>query len=246
VTVDAYAHCGQEKYLPVEALDAVMDDAGVACAVLCQHLGQFDNSYIASLVGARPHRFAGVALVDHTAEDWQQTLLGIRPAGLRGLRVTSEALRDCPAMAQVAASVGLHQVLYAPEGIGAIAKQVRELASTHPEAAFVISHLGNPGPADTTRNVLALADLANVFVLLSGLAMFCAAPFTQLDDLIETVVSTFGPERVMWGSNFPVCGDTNPDYLRELQIVLSGKRWGIDVSAAAAISDTTARRLWFL
>jgi len=249
VIIDAYAHCGREKYLPVEALEAIMRNAGVERAVLCQHLGQFDNSYIASLLGSRPGRFAGVALIDHYADGWEESLSEIVQLGFRGLRITSDALRERPALAHAAASAGLSQVLYAPEGIGAIAEPLRQLSSAHPQIAFVISHLGNPAVEDGVMSrgeeLLDLADLPNVDVLLSGLAMFCPFPHRPLDRLVRKVVEAFGSERVMWGSNFPVGGDTPPDYLRELDLVLSGERWGIDVDAAAAISDTTARRLWF-
>lgn len=249
MTVDAYAHCGREKYLPVEALEAVMSEGGVECAVLCQHLGQFDNSYIASQLASRPGRFAGVALVDHRAESWGESIAEVGRLGFRGLRITSDALRERPMLPREAASAGLTQVLYAPEGVGAIAESLRALAPAHPQAAFVVSHLGNPAVEDGVLRdgdeILQLADLPNVNVLLSGLAMFCPFPYTPLDRLVTEVVEAFGPERVMWGSNFPVGGDAAPDYLRELHLVRSAGRWGIDTEAAAAISDTTARRLWF-
>jgi predicted TIM-barrel fold metal-dependent hydrolase len=249
VTVDAYAHCGREKYLPVEALEAVMTEAGVERAVLCQHLGEFDNSYIASLLEARPGRFAGVGLVDHDANGWKQSLAELGRLGFRGLRITSDLLRDRSVLPHEAASVGFDQVIYAPEGVCAIAEPLRALASAHPQVAFVVSHLGNPavegGVLRRGDELLRLADLPNLHVLLSGFGMFCLFPYGPLDGLINEVVEAFGPARVMWGSNFPVCGDAAPDYLRELHLVLSGERWGIDADAAAAISDTTARRLWF-
>jgi len=249
VAVDAYAHCGREKYLPVEALEAVMSEAGVDRVVVCQHLGQFDNSYIASLLESRPGRFAGVALVDHDADSWQESLSKVCRSGFRGLRITSDALRERPALAYQAASAGLNEVLYAPEGVHGIAAPLRVLASTHTQVAFVISHLGAPAVEDGRLRrgdeLLDLADLANVYVLLSGLAMYCPFPYEPLDRLVTEAIAAFGQERVMWGSNFPVGGEAAPDYLRDLNLVLSGERWGIDADAAAAISDTTARRLWF-
>jgi len=249
MTIDAYAHCGREKYLPVEALEDVMSETGVECAVLCQHLGQFDNSYLASLLRVEPDRFAGVALVDHRVPGWHETLADVPQLGFRGIRVTSEALRENPGLSQAAATAGLHQILYAPEGVSAVVGPLRELSSTHPQAAFVVSHLGNPAVEDGGlrhgKELLTLADLPNVYVLLSGLGMFCSYPYAPLDGLVTDVIEAFGPERVMWGSNFPVGGDAASDYLGELRIVVSRERWGIDVDAAAAISDTTARRLWF-
>ena len=82
MTVDAYAHCGRDKYLPVEVLDGVMVGADVSAAVLCQHLGQFDNAYLAGIVASEPGRFAGVALVDHEAATWRDDLASRKRAGL--------------------------------------------------------------------------------------------------------------------------------------------------------------------
>jgi L-fuconolactonase len=249
VFVDAYAHCGREKYLPVEALDAVMSAADVSCAVLCQHLGQFDNSYIASLVEGQPGRFAGVALIDHESRHWDEQLDGVTARGFRGLRITGSALLANSPLAESAASAGLALVIYAPEGVGPLVAHLLELATAHPQVSIIVSHLGNPTVAgDQLRRgeeVLVLAEVPNVYVLLSGLGMFCPFPYKQLDTLIASVVETFGADRVMWGSNYPVGGEDVADYRRDLDLVQAGIRWGIDRSAAEAICETTARRVWF-
>ena len=249
MSVDAYAHCGREKFLPVESLEAVMDAAAVSCAVLCQHLGQFDNSYIAAQIERRPDRFAGVALVDHTQPDWRERLPAIASQGFRGVRLTTMALLECPELAGGAASRGLIPLIYAPEGIEPIVPLLLELAREQPQTPIVISHLGNPTVAEhgtAGDEVLLLADARNVSVQLSGLGMFCPFPYTPLDGLIAGVIGAFGPERVLWGSNYPVCGEGAADYGRDLDLVAGGlARWGIEPAAATAICDTTARRIWF-
>ncbi|HUE16056.1 MAG TPA: hypothetical protein VMR25_17935, partial [Planctomycetaceae bacterium] len=58
--VDAYAHCGLSKYEPIEKVREVMAAAGVSRAVLVQHLGEFDNSYIGPVVQSDPQHLAGV------------------------------------------------------------------------------------------------------------------------------------------------------------------------------------------
>ena len=62
--VDGYAHCGISKYQPVEVVLETMAQAGVDRAVLCQHLGEVDSSYLAQVVGNRPEQFAAVFLVN--------------------------------------------------------------------------------------------------------------------------------------------------------------------------------------
>jgi len=248
MTVDGYAHCGLDKYLPVEALDGALRASDVSAAVLCQHLGQFDNGYIAALIRARPERFAGVALLDHRDPAWDRALAVVAEQGFRGVRVTAEALRERPGLAAAVADGGLIAVVYAPEGIAPLLGPLRDLAGGHPAAPLVISHLGGPRVEGSRlaagEEILALAEHANVNVLLSGLHMFCPFPYAALDGLIREVLEAFGADRVLWGSNFPVCGVGAEAYGQELGLLREG-RWGMDRAAAAAITDTTARRLWF-
>ncbi len=178
--VDGYAHCGQEKYLPVESLEAVMRASSVERAVLCQHLGQYDNSYLASLVESQPDRFAGIALIDHRASSWEEELATVVATGFRGLRITSEALREEAELAPAAAAAGLIPVIYAPEGIRDLVSQLGETAAARPQVPIIVSHLGNPlVDRDRLQHGEELLDLAsepNILVLLSGLHMFCGFP----------------------------------------------------------------------
>ena len=74
-----------------------------------------------------------------------------------------------------------------------------------------LCHGGSPwarDPAGLTEwraGLSILASLPNIHCKLSGLGMFDPA-WTQasLAPIVETIIETFGPERVMWGSNFPV------------------------------------------
>lgn len=247
--VDGYAHCGQEKYLPVESLEAVMRASSVERAVLCQHLGQYDNSYLASLVESQPDRFAGIALIDHRASSWEEELATVVATGFRGLRITSEALREEAELAPAAAAAGLIPVIYAPEGIRDLVSQLGETAAARPQVPIIVSHLGNPlVDRDRLQHGEELLDLAsepNILVLLSGLHMFCGFPYAPLEGLVAAAVEAFGPARIMWGSNYPVGGESAADYRRELELTLSAAHWGLDRQAAITISDTTARRVWF-
>lgn len=249
MTVDAYAHCGRDRYLPVEALDAVMAASEVTAAVLCQHLGQFDNSYIALLVNRRPERFAGIALIDHRQPDPVGALTTVVEQGFRGVRITEELLCEAPAIADAVARAGLTVVVYAPAGVEVLVPALATLAAAHPDTKVVVSHLGNPrvqdGRLESGAALLALAVHRNVFVGLSGLAMFCPFPYAPLDGFVGEVIDAFGAERTMWGSNFPVCGEYPADYVRELALVRDPGKWGLTRDAVVAVTDTTARHVWF-
>src|SRR5690349_699361 len=86
--IDGYSHCGISKYRPVEDVLAVMRKAGVERAVLCQHLGEYDNSYLAGVVAEHGTTFAAVCLIDPTSptaiselEMWHDT------GSFRGVRL---------------------------------------------------------------------------------------------------------------------------------------------------------------
>ena len=56
VIVDGYSHCGILKYQPVEVVLDTTAQAGVDRAVLCQHLGEYENSYLSQVVESRPRQ----------------------------------------------------------------------------------------------------------------------------------------------------------------------------------------------
>ena len=56
--IDAYTHCGLDKYEPIDRVREMMTHSGIDRAVLAQHLGQYDNRYIGSVVSEDPEHFA--------------------------------------------------------------------------------------------------------------------------------------------------------------------------------------------
>lgn len=247
--IDAYAHCGISRYLPVEPVRSVMEEVGVSRAVLCQHLGEYDNTYLESVVRSQPDRFTAVALVDGLHDGWRRELRDVASSGaFRGLRVVDDVLAENPELALEAATLGLAIVVYAPTGIARAAEPIRKLAATCPGATIEITHLGNPqlekGRVTGGFELIDLADAPNVVVTLSGLPMFCDYPHHELDELIGATIEAFGPNRLLWGSNFPVGGADRCSYAREVGLILSG-RWGLDSVAIGLITEENARRIWF-
>jgi L-fuconolactonase len=247
--VDAYSHCGLSKYEPIEKVRATMAAAGVARAVLVQHLGEFDNSYIGSVVESDHDHFAGVLLVDHRAADAIETTERWMASGhFQGIRLTAEAISECPALLSTAANLGLVIVLYAPDGIGPITKPLEKELQLAPFTRLVITHLGNPkldngNVTDSARDVFRLAQFANVYLQLSGMKMFCPFPHEPLYPLIADAFTHFGPGRMLWGSNYPVVG-TQADYIADLQLLVDGKL-PIPPEAIPKIAGENAERLWF-
>ncbi len=86
-----------------------------------------------------------------------------------------------------------------------------ELAAAHPDIPVIVNHAGLPTDRDEAglaawRDGLALlAQLPNVACKISGLAMIDRAWTTHsLRPFVLRVIETFGVERCMFASNFPV------------------------------------------
>jgi L-fuconolactonase len=128
-------------------------------------------------------------------------LLGIRcpPAD----QADPDALTD-PAFVRgvrAAAGAGLAiDLLLRPPALTGAAR----LATTVPGARLVLDHLGNPATADADwlLGMKALADCPNVTVKVSGTAHL---PTGVLAELIAVALDLFGSDRLMFGSDWPVC-----------------------------------------
>jgi L-fuconolactonase len=157
-----------------------------------------------------------------------------RPAVLAGLRALAEA--------------GLSfDVIGLPDQLSAVVTAARAV----PELMFVINHLGAPsavpgqeasaGPwAPAIRR---LASLPNVTCKLSGMPDG-VADASDLRPYSEIVLAAFGPGRLMFGTDWPVCTLAAPYHqvcgmYRELTAQLSP-------AEQDAIFDGTARRVYRL
>lgn len=247
--IDGYTHCGLSKYEPIEQVRRVMETASVRRAVLVQHLGEFDNSYLESIVAGDPQRFAGVCLVSHTEPDAADKIAQLAEAGhFKGLRVPADPEPALWLLVSAAAALELIVVLYAPQGVSRLVRPLMQVLDRHPRLRLVITHLGNPDLADaphfeTYRDVFRLAKYPGVYFQISGMKMFCTYPHEPLYGLIAEALAHFGPERLCWGSNYPVVGDQR-DYLADLELLLNGKL-PLPQEAIPLVAGENARRLWF-
>jgi L-fuconolactonase len=92
-------------------------------------------------------------------------------------------------------------------------KQVSTFVDRHPEQPFVLDHLAKPavkaGTIDTwARELRELARREQVHCKLSGLvteADFAHWKEAQLQPYVEAALEAFGPKRLLFGSDWPVC-----------------------------------------
>lgn len=89
--------------------------------------------------------------------------------------------------------------------------RAHEVLAAVPALNVALCHAGSPGDAgaagfeDWRRGIRALAALPNVWCKLSGFAMFDHAwTVESIRPYVMACIAAFGPERCMFGSNFPV------------------------------------------
>ncbi len=247
--IDAYCHCGVSKYRPIEDVRRVMERFGVARTVLIQHLGEYDNSYIGGIVAAQPDRFAGVFTIDTEAADARDSLARWARQGVfRGIRLLGRTLDASPELWEQAADLGLNIVVYGEPTLSLHAGSLADFLGRHPRSRLILSHFGvlvrseSPGFGSWDR-ILSLADCPNAFMQVSGMHMFAPYPYAELVPLVRRALSSFGPGRLLYGSNYPVVGEDSV-YGQELDLLLEGQ-FGIPSDTAEDVVGRTARKLWF-
>ncbi|MEM7792725.1 MAG: amidohydrolase family protein, partial [Verrucomicrobiota bacterium] len=88
-----------------------------------------------------------------------------------------------------------------------------QLADTHPNLRIVLSHLGKPPIADGEleqwkSDFQEIAKRPNVVCKLSGLPLEAKIPgwtYIDLKPCIELALEVFGPDRLLFGSDWPPC-----------------------------------------
>ncbi|MEY4696756.1 MAG: hypothetical protein RIT14_1184 [Pseudomonadota bacterium] len=87
-----------------------------------------------------------------------------------------------------------------------------DLADACPETVFILDHCGVPAIAsgqfdDWAAQISRLAERPNVNAKLSGLSAYGPPDWTlaTLQPYVDHVIGAFGPDRVVWGSDSPVC-----------------------------------------
>jgi predicted TIM-barrel fold metal-dependent hydrolase len=208
---------GPHVAVPVELLDAYLDEHGVARAVLVQPIypGE-DNSYVADCAAARPERFAAVCVVDPRKPDAAEQLgYWVRERGCRGLRLRPRI----PAEGAVFGVKSTYPLWEAAEELGVVVSMLggaehlpilKSLADQFHNVSIVVDHLADPDPsalADSPerRALLELAACDNVSLKISGYYYYSreAPPYADCHSLMQALLQRFGAGRLIWGSDFP-------------------------------------------
>jgi L-fuconolactonase len=204
-----------------------------------------DTPAIAGVVGwaaiADPELAA--VLAGHRAGPGGHLLVGVRDQ----LQAGADDILDRPevrtGLATVAAAGLVDELVVRSPQLPALGRAVAAL----PDATFVLDHLGKPpiaagDVAGWRRAMEPVAAGGNVVAKLSGLITEAAPDWTVADlrPFVESALELFGPDRLMFGSDWPVCelAGTYEGVVAALEELLGGR--------PAAIFGGTAARVYGL
>ncbi|MBA4864010.1 amidohydrolase family protein [Streptomyces sp. PSKA54] len=196
---------------------------GVQATVLVQTITVAEETPEFLALAAESALIAGVVgWTDLTRPDVAEALAALRelPGGryLAGIRHQVQGEPDPEwllrpdvrrGLAAVAEAGLVYDLVVLPHQLPACVKA----AADHPGLTFVLDHLGKPPIASGelepwASHVRALAALPNTVCKLSGMvteADWRAWTVENLRPYADTVLDAFGPERLMFGSDWPVC-----------------------------------------
>ncbi|MGC4785774.1 amidohydrolase family protein [Micromonospora zamorensis] len=236
--------------------------AGVTATVVVQSIASEAETVDLLAVAAGDALVRGVVgWVDLTADDVAQRLERLRaaPGGERlvGIRhlvqsETDPAYLDRPDVRRGIAAVGAAGLVFDLLVRQHQLPMAARLAHDLPEVRFVLDHLGKPAlgrpeMTEWTRGLRALAASPNTTAKLSGLVTEVErSPWTTEDlrPAVEGALDTFGPDRLMYGSDWPVCllASSYPRWVEALAELLGDH----DEADQALLWGDTARRVYRL
>ncbi|MCE2431740.1 MAG: amidohydrolase [Candidatus Latescibacteria bacterium] len=208
--VDTHCHVGLYKYEPLESLLYHMNTSGVDRAVFIQYAGNSDNQYMLDSMAAQPENFQAAMIVDPT--DDGTTIRQWAEQDIVGIRLPANSRADCAdPLAQWRTAAELDLVVSAPSNPQSLlSDEFAEVLREFPNLSIVIEHLAGIGegqqpPYDTFKKILELAEQPNLSIKLPGFGEICPVPlpFDPIPPLADMTIEAFGPQRVMWGSDYP-------------------------------------------
>lgn len=229
--------------------------AGVAacCLIQVSTFYRFDNRYIADSAKANPDWTAGVVTLSPDNPDSPLLLAGLaRDYGIKGMRSipAADGRLDHPgvrALWRTALDMGLViNVLTTREKTGEIDRLLRDFRAL----PVVLDHCLNlkvgPELQPILDAVLFLSNRPNLHAKVTCVPTGSATgyPCADMHEPILKVIDAYGPERCVWGSDFP-CELWTPKVSYAEHLRIFQKDLPLSAAAREQVLGATARRLWF-
>ncbi|XP_051204834.1 uncharacterized protein [Lolium perenne] len=215
---------GQEATLrgDVDFLLECMDEAGVAGALIVQPINHmFDHSLVTSVLKKYPSKFIGCCLanpaddgsgikqLEHLIVQEKYRAVRFNPnLWPSSQKMTNEVGRSLFAKAgELGAPVGIMVM----KGISSYIQEIEELCMDYPATTVILDHMAfckpptNDDEEKAFSSFLNLSRFPQVYVKYSALFRITreSYPYEDTSRLLSRAISSYGANRIMWGSDFP-------------------------------------------
>jgi L-fuconolactonase len=209
----------QRDFLPIDLLPLLQEHDFEGCVTVQSDQSEAENEF--QLQNADTHSFIKgvVGWVDLQAEDIEERLSYFKQfKKLKGFRHVLQGEKQRDFMLRPAFKRGIgklkkhgftYDILIFPDQL----KFSAELVSLFPEQPFVIDHIAKPYIKDKKiddwkKDIQAIAKYENLSCKISGMVTEANWKTWKQEDFrpyLDVVVEGFGMERLMFGSDWPVC-----------------------------------------
>lgn len=205
----------KEDALPSTLLE-LMKANGVDKTVIVHVIHyRWDCRYAGDTIRAHPDRFMGVCRVDPTADRAVEDLdHWVRDYGFHGVRLSPAAdasgdwINDRKRMDRIwgrAAELKIPLCILCP--VARLADVGRVVERHHEHLDVCIDHMADCpiDEPDELRKLLGLARYPRVYVKISHLWLLSKQkyPYRDTHDQVKRLYDAFGPQRLMWGTDWP-------------------------------------------
>ena len=219
-TLEDYASLTQEAGIEAALfmeVDVAESDSAKEARYFTEQAESGKFSLTGVIAAARPENDGFEAHLDSIASD---RLKGIR----RVLHVVEDAISQGSTFRQNIRTLGQRGLPFDLCTLPAQQEIGRALVDACPNTQFVLDHCGNPNIGDLDafsdwqQTVQQYAERENVCAKLSGMVASGTAGAIDIESVrpyLDATLEAFGPERVVWGSDWPVCTLTSslPDWI---------------------------------
>lgn len=236
-----------------------MAAAGVARAVLVQtgSAYRWDNRLLADTARDNADWAVGVCTLDPAAPESVVKLERLATGyNVRGLRMeptrTSDPVFDHPGARHLWAAAERLNVVICAHIHRPFIDQLATLLSAYPDVPVVLDHAAYPRASEgvdseTVTQVVELARFPQLNVKLTFAVTGSDEdyPFGDMQPILWKLIRAFGPERCMWGSDFPCELWLKDKATYQSHLSLFTEALGLSAAEQRSILETTPLRVWF-
>lgn len=249
----------RRDFLPPDSVREMSRVGFDACVAVQARQTLEETRWLLELADAHPSIVGVVGWVDLQADDVREQLAAVAShPRLVGVRHIAQSEPDdrflvrpafCRGIAALAEFALAYDILIYSRHLPAAA----ELVSRFPEQRFVLDHAAKP-PLKSgdlrawERDLRHLAGFPNVYCKLSGLiteAEWTGWTEAPLEQCLDVVLQAFGADRLMIGSDWPVC-TLAADYAETMALVTDWMVMMVSDAQWDAIAGGNAQRFWRL